>query len=243
MARVLFSFIFYFSCFSVFAQKNQDVIYLKDGSVYRGVLLLSQDTTKVKIEIIGGNIFVVDTKDILSQTKEPATTIRLKGPVTTQPNGWYNELSLGIPFGVDQWGWPTAGITLNYFLGYQYNSYLKTGIGTGLDYYGYEKTMLPLYLRITGDLTKKNTTPFYIADLGYASNISLGSSTEEHKGGLLFFLGGGIKFNTRRKLSINLSAGYKTQFASSHYFHTWLEEPYWEYRQVNRIETRIAFGF
>ncbi len=241
MARLITFLFLLIICVTATAQNKQDVVYLKNGGILRGNIL--QNDSIVKIEILGGNVFVYSKAEIEKINQEEAIKIIAKGPITPQQNGWYNEYSFGIPYGIDQWGWPTAGVTLNYFIGHQFNQLVKTGIGTGLDIYGYQASLIPFYGRITGDLTSKTKTPFYFADLGYATNVSIRSNNEKHYGGFLMHLGGGIKINTRRRTFFNLSASYNTQFTKSYYFQTWLEEPYWEYRQYNRIEGRISIGF
>jgi hypothetical protein len=242
MIKAILSFTFCLFVFLASAQLEQDVVYLKNGSVLKGKIL--QNDSIVKVEILGGSVFVYKANQVLKTDKETYKRADFKGPITAQQNGWFSEFSFGIPYGITQWGWPTAGITLNGLLGYQFNTSIKAGLGTGIDHYGYEATMLPIYARITGDLSKKATSPFYMADLGYAANISHSwNIDEDHFGGFLMFLGGGFKFNTRRKVYYNIALGYKTQFASSYYYQTWLEEPFWEYRQFNRIEGRLAIGF
>ncbi|MFY0674862.1 MAG: hypothetical protein JXQ87_15795 [Bacteroidia bacterium] len=242
MLKFFLSIVLCFVAFLSSAQLQQDVVYLKNGSILKGTLL--QNDSIVKIEIIGGSIFSYDANEVLKTAKEEYKRVNFKGPITLQQDGWFTEISFGIPYGIDQWGWPTGGVTLNGILGYQFKSLVKVGLGTGIDYYGNEATMLPFFTRATGDLTQKTTTPFYVVDLGYAANISSSwNNDEDHYGGFLMFLGGGFKFNTRRNYHFNFSLGYKTQFASSYYFQTWLEEPFWEYRQFNRVEGRIAIGF
>jgi len=243
MKHILLQGFFLLASLSAFSQISQNVLYLKNGGVLRGVVLKGQDSSQVKIETIGGNVFVVDREDIEKETVEPAPSLRSKGIITSQPDGIYHETSFGLPFGLNQYGWFTTGVTLNYVLGYQYKRNLKFGIGSGIDHYGSRGTMLPLFLRITGDLASSAVTPTYIADLGYGSNISMSFVDEEHKGGLLLFLGAGFKINTRRAIFYHCSAGYKTQFSSSHFSQSWLEEPYSEYRQYNRAEFRFSVGF
>lgn len=56
---------------SSFAQGNlEEVIYLKDGSVYRGVIMETIPGESYKIQIAGGSIFTVKQTDILKITKE-----------------------------------------------------------------------------------------------------------------------------------------------------------------------------
>ena len=225
------------------AQIHQDVLYLKNGGILRGKVLENDDENTVKIEIFGGNVFVVNSDEIEKRTTEAAPSLKNTGIITHQPDGFYNMINFGLPIGQGQFGALAGGICLNYVKGYQIYLPLKIGVGTGIDYYGYEATTIPLFVRVTGDFSEKNSTPFYVADIGYAANISATVGDEEHKGGLRLFLGGGIKFNTRTKKMYELGLGYKLQFTSSHYKQSFYPEPYEEYRTYSRIELRVGMGF
>ncbi|MFN8310747.1 MAG: hypothetical protein U0T73_12360 [Chitinophagales bacterium] len=56
-----------------YAQNNdlEEVVYLKSGNVYRGVIIEQIPNQTVKIKTIGGNIFTVNVADISKITKEP----------------------------------------------------------------------------------------------------------------------------------------------------------------------------
>ena len=59
------------SVFYVAAQQLEEVVYLKDGSVVRGVILEQVPGKTLKIQIIGGNQFVYKIEDVIKITKEP----------------------------------------------------------------------------------------------------------------------------------------------------------------------------
>jgi len=91
--RTYISLFFIFCGLVAVAQTQQDVIYLKNGGVYRGKIVPGYDSSVVKIEILGGNVFVVSKTDIASTDKQDAIDFRLKGPITPQKDGFFNELS------------------------------------------------------------------------------------------------------------------------------------------------------
>lgn len=229
-------------CIGANAQVHQDVLYLKNGGILRGKVLESNGES-TKIEIMGGNVFVIAQAEIERKAIEPAPSLKTTGIITSQPDGFFNMINVGIPLGQDQYGTLAGGFCLNYVKAYQFYLPLKVGLGTGIDYYGYEATTLPLFVRVTGDLSAKNTTPYYVADIGYGTNISATVGNEEHRGGLRLFLGAGYKFNTRTKKMYELGIGYKLQYTSSHYNQEFLLEPYSEYRTYNRTEIRLGIGF
>lgn len=57
--------------FTVTAQENmEDVIYLKNGSIYRGILIEQVPNESYKIQIAGGSVFTVTVAEVLKITKE-----------------------------------------------------------------------------------------------------------------------------------------------------------------------------
>lgn len=119
------------------AQIHQDVLYLKNGSILRGKVLESEDENTTKIEIFGGNVFVVSSEEIDKRTVEAAPSLKATGIITAQPDGFFNMFNFGLPLGQDQYGTLAGGICLDYVKGYQFYLPLKIGIGTGINYYGY----------------------------------------------------------------------------------------------------------
>lgn len=60
-----------FCSVSLSAQDDrEDVVYLKDGSIYRGVIVEQVPGVSIKVETIGGNVFNVVIGDIIKITKE-----------------------------------------------------------------------------------------------------------------------------------------------------------------------------
>ena len=66
-----FLFICLLSSFSLSAQDDrEDVVYLKNGSIYRGVIIEQVPGVSLKIETAGGNVFSVAIGDVAKFTKE-----------------------------------------------------------------------------------------------------------------------------------------------------------------------------
>jgi hypothetical protein len=56
---------------SLHAQEDrEDVVYLKDGSIYRGLIVEQIPGVSLKVETIGGNVFNVQIGDVVKITKE-----------------------------------------------------------------------------------------------------------------------------------------------------------------------------
>lgn len=52
------------------AQNYQDVVYLKDGSIIRGIIIEQIPNDSLKIQVEGGSLFVFKMSDVLKITKE-----------------------------------------------------------------------------------------------------------------------------------------------------------------------------
>ncbi len=60
-----------FSSFTLSAQDDrEDVVYLKNGNIYRGVIIEQVPGQTLKVETLGGNVFTVQISDITKITKE-----------------------------------------------------------------------------------------------------------------------------------------------------------------------------
>ncbi len=57
---------------SAFSQQMQDVVYLNDGSVIRGLIIEQVPGVSVTIKTRDGSIFVYKMADVMKMTKEPA---------------------------------------------------------------------------------------------------------------------------------------------------------------------------
>ncbi|MCW3125169.1 MAG: hypothetical protein JWO03_827 [Bacteroidetes bacterium] len=60
-----------FSSFTLSAQDDrEDVVYLKNGNIYRGIIVEQVPGKTIKVETLGGNVFTVEISDIIKLTKE-----------------------------------------------------------------------------------------------------------------------------------------------------------------------------
>jgi hypothetical protein len=89
MKKLILMFVFMAGCAVISAQDYQDVVYLKDGNVVRGIITEQFPGKSLKIETAGGSVFVFQITDIehisteeAAVTKTPASnadTIRVAG--------------------------------------------------------------------------------------------------------------------------------------------------------------------
>ncbi len=86
---------------------------------------------------------------------------KLDNPPALKINSFYHEVRGGLLFGDEN-----VDVSLQSINGYQFNKYLGTALGAGLNKYGNYMT-LPIYAAVKGYLYDRKVTPFYFGDIGY----------------------------------------------------------------------------
>lgn len=173
----------------------EDVIYLKNGSILRGVIIEQVPNVSMKIESVGGNVFAVQMAEVEKITKE-------KTAVSPQPESPYCQHGMGMwsgkrdtTFVARQKGFffqsqillenTQGGVRL--IGGYKLGRFGQLGIGigfdrvfsspvnerwNGLDEKGLAGLYLPLYLYHSRDMfSNRRFTPTMTAEVGYAMAV------------------------------------------------------------------------
>ncbi len=206
--------------------EKEDVLYLKSGSIIRGKIKEQQAGEKVKIELLGGSVFVFNASEIDSIKQEDANKARLRRfakDYYRRNRGFRNMTEVGFIYGPGQSGYTqyyysnaTAddfGLSISTTNGYQIWPYLYVAAGVGIDrYITYKQTFSPFFVRLASEFLKKKVTPYVFCDAGYA--LMWKQKNDEWtvyngKGGLYIAAGGGVRIYTRSRASITLSAAYK----------------------------------
>jgi hypothetical protein len=231
---------------TAFSQTDrEDVIYAKDGSIYRGTIVEQIPNVSYKIEIAGGSVIVIKAEDVVKITKEDK-----KGTGDYAVRHYYEERPIR-PKPVYEYKFRPKG----YFFqaqveaqalefgfrivnGYKFGRFGYLGFGLGvdgviLDIHGrqdYSGAYFPFYIHYGGDILKKQITPFYSIEAGYAfhptpisggdlSPLGGGSNTNvvSSKGGFIGGAGFGVRFYSRRRVHFDISAhvDFKQSFATT----------------------------
>jgi hypothetical protein len=102
MKQFLVTIFFLTTTIIAFGQSEYyEVVYLKTGSVIRGVIVEQIPNKQIKIETADGNIFVIQIDEIERITKEPVNNRNSRAKSTTQGGGGFIGLSLcaSLPVG------------------------------------------------------------------------------------------------------------------------------------------------
>jgi len=202
----MFLFLWGLCVTTVHSQKMEDVIYLKNGEVRRGIIDKTSEKPfseyeQVKITSRLGNIFVYSADKIDSITSERYFRKRYY----PRKKGYYIATQLGIMFNInDNDAWPHLTVEQ----GYQFNSRNTIGIGveiTELKYISYR----PMYLAIRHSFSDKLSATYVSGHLGYAFPWRSGSDANRYTGGIL--VGGyfGQRIFTTDNTAVDFTMGYR----------------------------------
>jgi hypothetical protein len=225
--RITILFISLLFSLTLLAQKGKhDVVYLKNGSVVKGQILLLDPEKFVKLKTSDKNIWVFE----MNQVDSIARPVKVKIPAAIQ-TGYYNLTEFGVLAGNTN-NTKTAPFTIMNVSSWQFANGLSTGIGVGVHFF--DETYLPVvadfryFLRKHGPLPFVNLQSGYSIPLGgeykqqyyyydYSSSVSRPgiwpgpTQTEQDvsaTGGFLINPSIGIFSQINENLSLTLSAGY-----------------------------------
>lgn len=208
------------------AQNNmEDVVYLKNGSIIRGIIVEQIPNVSLKIQTNDRNVFVFKMEEIEKMTKEYLpndNSNNTSNLANFKSSGFINltELNYCLGNGDVIIGGKTGknekysyGIkTVN---GYQINEHFSLGVGLGIDIYDYKNTttsatttkttFLPITFDARATILKGKVSPVFTANGGYAIGLN------DVKGGLTFNPQIGIKSFISKNAALIFNIGYKWQ--------------------------------
>ncbi|MFW6157270.1 MAG: hypothetical protein ACOC4S_00370 [Balneolaceae bacterium] len=234
MARFLVYGLFFTAFLSIaaFGQSTaeEDVIYLKNGSVLRGEIIAIDQGEAIKIRIVGGSEFVFDREEIDEIAREER-----RKPVYYTQSGYINHTGLDLLPGGDR-----TSVRLQMINGYQFTPLIAAGIGIGFTTYNDPLGLIPLYLQGKLKLKEANTAPFLFLRSGYTFSVRADEDVdlERHRGGWMLNPGLGLQFDTAGDFGLIFTAGYNID-------HSRYEQPRWGGGTVENEITwrRVQLGF
>lgn len=164
-----------------------------------------------------------EENETISRTKENRKALR-ENP---KRKGFYvmPEVGVGITTG-ENFTWKMQGI-----FGYYFNNHLSVGIGTGLSSLElYDNINIPLFVNVSGDMTKKAITPYYDIDCGYSLCLNTDTYFQE---GIIISAGFGLRI-------IKCYIGCEFLITESHYYDYHNENNYEDYGECN---ISLKFGY
>jgi len=225
-------------------------IFLKNGAKIEGAIIGSFDDSRL--------FFSINGDDSIAMRYDYIRKIQFKGKgsaysefdekLAENPSikraAFYHEFRTGLLFGEDQVSF--AVHTLN---GYQFNQYLGTGLGIGLNTFGDYLTM-PIYATVKGYILDRKVSPFYFGDVGYGFAWRNNNNADYYqvsnlKGGYYWQLGMGYQVNFFNSAFV-MAIGYTNQNSQADYEYY---PGYWggtnfevsEKRLLRRVSLTVGF--
>lgn len=225
--------------FHCMAQNYTEVVYLKNGSIIRGLIIEEVPNKSLKIQTSDGSVFSYAIEEVEKITKEgyykqPKQAKQVKeyrqprqaaqvrparqAKVSASRQDSYDRPSLrgykgfvetGYAFDVSDSNADRIDITTTH--GYQFNNYLFVGGGVGFTYYSdADLYSAPIFASFRANFTNKKITPFADTTAGY----SVGDVE-----GAFATVGIGVRFGLARKMALNLKVEYIYQEYGDDYYY------------------------
>jgi hypothetical protein len=187
------------------ARNWQEVVYLKNGSIIKGIVIEQIPGVSLKIQTYDGSIFAYPMADVERITKEEITRRRNN---TARPHNEFTLdksyrgfVELGPTFGVG--ALPHSRLEVMTTHGYQILPQLFVGGGVGFHYFvDPSDVAIPIYADVRTDLLNRKATPYIDLKMGYSVVAITG-----------YYLSPtiGYSFKLQDKARINLGVSYSLQ--------------------------------
>jgi len=226
------------------SQVNKQVkIVMKNGVRIKGAIVKTIDVDRLEVDVDGSQSMYIryDLIKTIQFKNYQVVDQELKDKLSAQPSikieTFYHEIRGSLLFGEEN-----IDVGLHSINGYQFNQYLGTGLGLGVNKFGNYLAM-PIYANVKGYIYDRKVSPFYFGDIGYgyAWNTNKNENVfevENVKGGLYWQLGLGYQFNFYSS-SLILSMGYVNQHSKADYVYY---RP-WDLDDVEISESRVLRRF
>jgi len=206
------------SVFYAKAQNNlQDVVYLKNGSIIRGIIIEQVPNESIKVETRDGNVFVYKIDEIQKIAKEAGRAYggnrSLRQSEFNKPRGYMGLVEIGGGIGFGGWGADRVSITM--VNGYRVVPQFAVGIGVGVEIFSYNDNYvfgyndhhtefaLPIFLHLRSDFIDGKVSPYVAFNAGY--NVLLSGGFFD---GLMIEPTLGVSFNVGHKNRMTAGVSY-----------------------------------
>lgn len=208
------------------AQTLVDVVYLKNGSIIRGVIIEQVPNESLKVQTRDGSVFfyaMAEVEKIGKEEEEEEEGGLSRGgrpPVLYNRSGFVNHTQLSFGLGLRSKGTVTIdGISRD--IAERPNSYLRVetsngfwiadgllslGLGVGVEYYNRSWVQLPLYADLRVLPLMGNVSPMLIAQVGYS--IGTSGSVYNNRNGIELAAGLGVNMGVSNNMALNISILY-----------------------------------
>jgi hypothetical protein len=151
-------------------KRNRDVVYLKNGSILRGTILLADSVHYIKLKTPDRNVWVIEKEKIDNIVVRPS-----KIPIP-QKSGYFNLTEMGVLVG-NSANYKKNPFTLMNINSWKFENGFSTGIGVGVEFFN--ETYLPVVADFRYYLRKSGAIPYVSLQGGYS--IPLGGTYSQQQ--------------------------------------------------------------
>jgi hypothetical protein len=210
----------------VLAQRKEDVVYLSNGSVLRGVLTSDSVSSTVRILNHAGDIWVFKQDEVDSITREKP--FEYKAKLFTRAGFEYSiNGELLMRSGNNAIGKAAIpGISLG--MGYRFNPYISTGMDLGVEFYDLMEIPVSASVRLRS--SGRVLSPFTFLRAGYTfpgeKRPDDWDYSYKSSGGMISSVGAGIEKIINENTSLLFTFSYHYQELNYHLtpLHQWVQE-------------------
>lgn len=195
------------------AQNGNDVIYLRDGSMYRGTVIEKVAGSHVKIMTPDGQ-----TKQFPIDEVAKMNMVGTTEPFEFKPVGYVNATSIGLLMGLNEYG-AEARPSFQTVNGVTIGQKWQVGLGTGLEAIRSDWN-IPVFADGRYHLGKGEVSPYVGLQAGYLVPLPAQQryyydfapyEPDKRKGGVMIGSEIGIRNVVKKHFGYNVSLGYRFQ--------------------------------
>ena len=201
----IIALILFLAASNSFGQSKEDVVYLNNGSIFRGKVVENVTGVRTSIEILGHNLIVIPDSAIKMILMDQKLQTREK-----ENFGSPVEMNAGVNFYGGSDNSNSGGIT--FITSYRFPFRLSVGAGVGMEWF--EHQQIPFMAETKYYFLKGSWSPFVYAQGGYALPMTKKTDdyySDKYYGGWLAGTGGGMRFNFTKRNALVFSFGYRYQ--------------------------------
>ena len=196
----------------VAAQNYTEVVYLKNGSVIKGVIIEQVPNVSLKIKTGDGSLIICQMNEVEKIIKEERYTRDYRTDIDNRKaarntlKGYKGFVDFG--YIVDLSDYDANKVEISTSHGYQFNNYFYLGGGVAADFYtDADLIAVPIFVDFRANFINKKVTPF--------ADIKTGYSVGDVEGAYVS-TGIGVRFSLKGKKAINLKLEYNYQQHNDH---------------------------
>ncbi len=199
--------------------KQTDIVYLKNGSIFRGKIIMYEIGNQLELKIETGKTLIFKDeyiKKVVQNASESGRKFKKEKIYNFKEKGLYFASSIGYIGGNEQFGNYRNGLSAHHITGYQIHRLLGVGLGVGVDYYNVNLgTVIPVYGEARSYLKATNVSPY----LSLAGGIGFpvlpkNSFVSETNAGIFVHPSIGFRFGGSENANITASLGLQWQKAT-----------------------------